>query len=113
MTIEELMEALPGAYRPEKAAGWNCRFHFRFEEAQNPEWTVAIADGLLYAADLTGFFYCFDARTGEQIWRHDTVASVWGFQRLTAPPRVTTSRPRESKSHEVTGPSPGSPRIHF
>lgn len=45
MTIEELMEALPGAYRPEKANGWNCRFHFMFEEAQSPEWTVAIADG--------------------------------------------------------------------
>jgi outer membrane protein assembly factor BamB len=40
--------------------------------------TVAIADGLLYAADLNGFLYCFDVTTGKQHWRHDTFAAVWG-----------------------------------
>lgn len=40
--------------------------------------TVAIADGLLYASDLSGFLYCFDANTGERHWRHDLAAAVWG-----------------------------------
>ena len=40
--------------------------------------TVAIADGLLYAADLSGFLYCLDARTGELYWKYDTFAAIWG-----------------------------------
>lgn len=40
--------------------------------------TVAIHDGLLYAADLSGFLYCLDARTGELQWTHDLAAAVWG-----------------------------------
>ena len=40
--------------------------------------TAAIADGLLYNADLSGFLYCFDATTGEQHWRHDTFSAIWG-----------------------------------
>ncbi len=40
--------------------------------------TVAIADGLLYTADLSGFLYCFDVKTGQRHWRYDTFAGVWG-----------------------------------
>ncbi len=40
--------------------------------------TVAIADGLLYAADLSGFFYCLDAKSGKQHWKYDTFAAIWG-----------------------------------
>jgi len=40
--------------------------------------TVAIADGLLYASDLSGFLYCLDARTGQLYWTHDTFAAIWG-----------------------------------
>jgi outer membrane protein assembly factor BamB len=40
--------------------------------------TVAIADGLLYAADLSGFLDCFDVKTGKRHWRHDMMAGVWG-----------------------------------
>lgn len=40
--------------------------------------TVAIADGLLYAAELSGFFYCLDANTGKRHWRYDTFAAIWG-----------------------------------
>ncbi len=40
--------------------------------------TVAIADGLLYAADLSGFLYCLDAKTGRRHWRFDTFSAVWG-----------------------------------
>lgn len=40
--------------------------------------TVAIEDGLLYIADLSGFVYCLDANTGEHHWTYDTFAAIWG-----------------------------------
>jgi outer membrane protein assembly factor BamB len=40
--------------------------------------TVAISpEGLLFAADFSGFVYCLDARTGEEYWVHDTLAHIW------------------------------------
>jgi outer membrane protein assembly factor BamB len=39
--------------------------------------TVAVHDGLLYAADLAGFFYCLDARTGKKQWIHDFQEGTW------------------------------------
>jgi outer membrane protein assembly factor BamB len=40
--------------------------------------TAAIADGLLYTADLSGFLYCLDVKTGHLYWKHDTFAAIWG-----------------------------------
>ncbi|MEM7481219.1 MAG: PQQ-binding-like beta-propeller repeat protein [Acidobacteriota bacterium] len=40
--------------------------------------TVAIHDGLLYAADLAGRLYCLDADTGEHHWTYDAFAAIWG-----------------------------------
>jgi outer membrane protein assembly factor BamB len=40
--------------------------------------TAAIADGLLYIADLSGFLYCLDADTGKLYWTYDAFAAVWG-----------------------------------
>lgn len=40
--------------------------------------TPAIADGLVFAADLAGVLYCLDARTGELFWQHDTGHETWG-----------------------------------
>ncbi len=40
--------------------------------------TVAVADGLVYAADLSGFLYCLDEKTGRLYWKYDTLAAVWG-----------------------------------
>jgi outer membrane protein assembly factor BamB len=40
--------------------------------------TVAIADGIVYAADLSGFLYALNADTGEHYWTYDTFAAVWG-----------------------------------
>jgi outer membrane protein assembly factor BamB len=40
--------------------------------------TLAISDdGLLFAADFSGFVYCLDARTGLEYWIHDTLAHIW------------------------------------
>ncbi|HEX5719374.1 MAG TPA: PQQ-binding-like beta-propeller repeat protein [Thermoanaerobaculia bacterium] len=40
--------------------------------------TVAIADGIVYAADLSGHLHALDAKTGEHFWMHDVFAAVWG-----------------------------------
>ena len=40
--------------------------------------TVAIQNGLLFAANLTGFLHCIDLETGKKYWEHDLLAAVWG-----------------------------------
>jgi outer membrane protein assembly factor BamB len=40
--------------------------------------TAAIADGLVYISDFSGFLHCLDAETGEKIWEYDTFAAIWG-----------------------------------
>jgi outer membrane protein assembly factor BamB len=40
--------------------------------------TCAVHDGLVYAAEFTGYLHCLDARTGEHYWLDDLRASVWG-----------------------------------
>jgi outer membrane protein assembly factor BamB len=40
--------------------------------------TVAIADGILYAADLSGHLYALDAKTGQHFWTYDAFAAIWG-----------------------------------
>ena len=40
--------------------------------------TVAVADGYVYAPDLSGFLHCIDFETGEKQWVYDSFAAVWG-----------------------------------
>jgi outer membrane protein assembly factor BamB len=40
--------------------------------------TAAVANGLLYIADFSGFFHCLDAATGKPHWTYDMLAAVWG-----------------------------------
>ena len=40
--------------------------------------TVAIKDGMLIAADLSGFVHCLDFKTGKRHWVHDLLSGVWG-----------------------------------
>ncbi len=40
--------------------------------------TLSVHDGLVFAADYSGFLYCLDADTGEEKWVHDTAAHIWG-----------------------------------
>jgi outer membrane protein assembly factor BamB len=40
--------------------------------------TVAIADGIVYAADLSGHLHALDAKTGQLFWMYDAYAAIWG-----------------------------------
>lgn len=40
--------------------------------------TAAVANGLLYISDFSGFLHCLDAATGAPHWTFDMLASVWG-----------------------------------
>ncbi|NQT86863.1 PQQ-binding-like beta-propeller repeat protein [bacterium] len=40
--------------------------------------TVAVADGLVYAAGYDGRLHCVDARTGKAVWVHDARGMVYG-----------------------------------
>ncbi|MBY0522872.1 MAG: PQQ-binding-like beta-propeller repeat protein [Gemmataceae bacterium] len=40
--------------------------------------TVAVHDGLVYAAELAGYLHCLDAVTGRHYWAHDVRAAIWG-----------------------------------
>ena len=53
-------------------------WHFGDEQFNRTMSTVAIADGLLYISDLSGYLYCLDVNTGDLYWKHDTFAAIWG-----------------------------------
>lgn len=40
--------------------------------------TVAVHEGLVYAAELPGWLNCFDLESGKRYWRHDLLSTVWG-----------------------------------
>ena len=50
---------------PKTAAVW----HFGDEQFNRTMSTVAIADGLLYISDLSGYLYCLDVNTGDLYWK--------------------------------------------
>jgi outer membrane protein assembly factor BamB len=52
-------------------------WHFGDESYNRTISTVAIHDGILYAADLSGFLYALDLKTGKQHWKYDAFAAVW------------------------------------
>jgi len=57
-----------------KAVVW----HVGGEEFHRTMSSASIVDGLLYLADLSGFVYCFDVKTGQLYWKYDTFAAIWG-----------------------------------
>jgi outer membrane protein assembly factor BamB len=39
--------------------------------------TAAIADGIVYISDFSGYLHALDMNTGQPFWTHDTLAAVW------------------------------------
>jgi outer membrane protein assembly factor BamB len=40
--------------------------------------TAAIADGLVYISDFTGFLHCLDIHSGKPYWQFDMLSAIWG-----------------------------------
>jgi len=57
----------------ESAGVW----HFGNKDYNRTMSTVAIQNGLLFTADLSGFVYCLNADTGQHYWTYDTFAAIW------------------------------------
>jgi outer membrane protein assembly factor BamB len=51
---------------------------FHFDKIRRSISTAAIADGLIYLPDFSGFFHCIDAKTGQEVWVHDLTSAIWG-----------------------------------
>ena len=49
-----------------------------YDEISSTVSTVAIADGLVYAADFDGDLHCLDAETGQRYWVHEAGGPIWG-----------------------------------
>jgi len=49
-----------------------------YDEIGSSASTVAIADGLVYAAGFDGRLHCLDAETGKVYWVHEVGRPVWG-----------------------------------
>ena len=45
LTVEQLMEKMPGAFMPEKAAGLDAVIQFKFTGAEEGDWHAVIKDG--------------------------------------------------------------------
>src|SRR5687768_15089067 len=50
LTVEELMQKMPGAFIPEKAQGVDADIQFKFTGTEPGEWVAAIRDGKVEVA---------------------------------------------------------------
>jgi outer membrane protein assembly factor BamB len=51
---------------------------WRYDAIDRSISTAAVADGLVYLADLKGILHCLEAKTGKPLWTFDMIAPVWG-----------------------------------
>lgn len=51
---------------------------WQFDEITRSLSSSAVSGDHVYVSDLNGFLYCMDVKTGKLLWKHDTLAAVWG-----------------------------------
>jgi len=51
---------------------------WHYEKIRRSISTAAIADGLVYIPDFSGFLHCLDLKSGKPYWTFDMLAAVWG-----------------------------------
>jgi outer membrane protein assembly factor BamB len=51
---------------------------WHYEKIRRSISVAAVADGLVYIPDFSGFLHCLDAETGKPYWTLDMLAAVWG-----------------------------------
>jgi outer membrane protein assembly factor BamB len=70
----EMMEQ--GAVQPNENSGlvWE---HGRLGRFHRTLSSAAIVEGLVFAADFSGYVYCLDLKTGTEYWSDDLLSGVW------------------------------------
>lgn len=51
---------------------------WHFDKIRRSISTGALFDGVLYYSDFSGFLHAINPETGEEFWKHDMLAAVWG-----------------------------------
>jgi outer membrane protein assembly factor BamB len=51
---------------------------WHYEKIRRTISTPAIADGVVYMPDFSGFLHAVDAKTGKDYWIHDLLGAIWG-----------------------------------
>ena len=51
---------------------------WQYDKVRRSISTAAVADGLVYISDYTGFLHCLDMITGKPYWTYDMLAAIWG-----------------------------------
>ena len=68
----------PGSAGPIDITVTGRAWHLGDKDFRRTISSVAVHEGLVYAANLSGILVCLDEKTGRPCWTHDLLSAVWG-----------------------------------